>query len=45
MSTLTHRIENHFWKRLGRAGFAFFLVKGLAWLLVSALLHLMGAAH
>lgn len=31
MNTATYSIEKRFWKRLGMAGFAFFLVKGLAW--------------
>jgi hypothetical protein len=45
MSTLTGNIENRLWKRLGLAGFAFFLVKGLAWLAVPAVMVLMGAAN
>ena len=44
MSTLTGNIENRFWKRLGMAGFAFFLVKGLIWLAVPVVMVLMGAA-
>lgn len=44
MSTLTGNIENSFWKRLGMAGFAFFLVKGLMWLVVPVVMYLMGAA-
>ena len=44
MSTLTGNIENRFWKRLGMAGFAFFLVKGLLWLAVPVVMVLMGAA-
>ncbi len=44
MSTLTDNIiENSFWKRLGMAGFAFFLAKGLAWLAVPLVMYLMGA--
>jgi hypothetical protein len=45
MSTLTGNIENSFWKRLGMAGFVFFLVKGLAWLAVPVVMYLMGAAN
>jgi hypothetical protein len=45
MSTLTGNIEKHFWKRLGMAGFAFFLVKGLLWLAVPVVMYLMGAAN
>ena len=44
MNTLTGNIEKHFWKRLGMAGFAFFLVKGLVWLAVPVVMVLMGAA-
>ena len=42
MSTLTGNIENRLWKRLGMAGFVFFLVKGLAWLVVPVVMYLMG---
>jgi hypothetical protein len=45
MSTLTDNIENSFWKRLGMAGFVFFLAKGLLWLAVPAVMYLMGAAN
>ena len=44
MNTLTGNIENRFWKRLGIAGFTFFLVKGLVWLAVPVVMYLMGAA-
>ena len=44
MRTLTGNIESRFWKLLGMAGFAFFLVKGLAWLAVPVVMYLMGAA-
>jgi hypothetical protein len=44
MNILTGNIENRFWKRLGIAGFAFFLVKGLAWLAVPVVMYLMGTA-
>ena len=44
MSTLTSNIENRFWKRLGMAGFTFFLVKGLIWLAVPVVMYLMGGA-
>ena len=43
MNTLTGNIENRFWKRLGIAGFTFFLVKGLVWLAVPVVMYLMGA--
>jgi hypothetical protein len=43
MSMLTGNIEKHFWKRLGMAGFAFFLAKGLLWLAVPVVMYLMGA--
>ena len=33
-----------FWKRLGLAGFTFFLMKGLVWLAVPVVMYLMGAA-
>ena len=33
-----------FWKRLGLAGFTFFLLKGLAWLAVPVLMYLTGTA-
>ena len=44
MNTLTGNIENSFWKRLGLAGFVFFLAKGLVWLAVPLVMVLMGAA-
>jgi hypothetical protein len=44
MNTATYSIEKHFWKRLGMAGFAFFLVKGLMWLAVPVVMYLMGTA-
>jgi hypothetical protein len=44
MSMLTGNIEKHIWKRLGMAGFMFFLVKGLLWLAVPVVMVLMGAA-
>ena len=33
-----------FWKRLGLVGFTFFLLKGLAWLVVPVVMYLMGTA-
>lgn len=45
MSTLTGNIKNRFWKRLGMAGFAFFLVKGLVWLVVPVVMVLLGATN
>jgi hypothetical protein len=44
MSTATYYIGKRFWKRLGMAGFSFFLVKGLVWLAVPVVMYLMGAA-
>jgi hypothetical protein len=37
--------DSHFWKRLGVAGFAFFLLKGLAWLIVPVVAYLFGAPY
>ena len=45
MSTMTRNIANRFWRRMGMAGFAFFLVKGLAWLAVPVVMYLMDAAR
>ena len=36
--------EKRIWKRLGMAGFAFFLVKGLVWLAIPVIMYLMGIA-
>lgn len=44
MNTVTGIAQGSFWKRLGLAGFTFFLVKGLLWLVVPAVMYLMGAA-
>jgi hypothetical protein len=44
MLTATCNTQRIFWKRLGLAGFAFFLVKGLAWLFVPVLLYVLGIA-
>lgn len=44
MNTATENNQGHFWRRLGMAGFAFFLLKGLVWLAVPVLMYLMGAA-
>ena len=44
MNTASYSNEKHFWKRLGMAGFAFFLVKGLMWLAVPVVMYLMGTA-
>jgi len=38
MSAARHITQSHFWKRLGIAAFAFFLVKGLVWLAMAMLL-------
>lgn len=45
MNMLTLSIEKRLWKRLGLAGFAFFLVKGLVWLAVPIVLYWMGYAN
>ena len=44
MSTLAGNIDKRIWKRLGMAGFAFFLAKGLLWLVVPVVMVLMGIA-
>lgn len=44
MSTVTYNTGNRFWKRLGMAGFIFFLAKGLVWLAVPVVMYLMRAA-
>jgi len=44
MNMVTCNTQRIFWKRLGMAGFAFFLVKGLAWLAVSIVLYVLGIA-
>ena len=44
MNMTTHNSEKHIWKRLGIAGFVFFLVKGLVWLAVPIVMYLMGSA-
>jgi len=44
MSSMTDDIPRRFWKRLGMAGFMFFLAKGLMWLAVPAVMYLMRAA-
>jgi hypothetical protein len=42
MNAATYGIEKRFWKRLSMAGFAFFLVKGLVWVVVSVVMYLIG---
>ena len=44
MNTVIAIARQSFWKRLGFAGFTFFLVKGLAWLSVPLVMYLTGAA-
>jgi len=44
MNTATENTERHFWKRLGMAGLAFFLLKGLVWLAVPIVMYLMRTA-
>ncbi len=44
MISMTDNIQRRFWKRLGLAGFTFFLVKGLIWLVVPVVIVLMGTA-
>jgi hypothetical protein len=34
--------RTRWWKRLGLAGFGFFLIKGLLWLIALAVLYLLG---
>jgi hypothetical protein len=45
MNTPAYSIDKRFWKRLGMAGFAFFLVKGLVWLAVPVVMVLLGGAN
>ena len=44
MISMTGNIQRRFWKRLGLAGFTFFLVKGLIWLVRAGRDVLMGTA-
>ena len=44
MNTVIGIVHGSFWKRLGMAGFTFFLVKGLVWLAVPVVMYLMGTA-
>jgi hypothetical protein len=44
MITVVDIAQRSFWKRLGLAGFTFFLVKGLVWLVVPVVMYLMGTA-
>ena len=44
MNAVIDTAQRSFWKRLGLAGFTFFLVKGLVWLAVPGVMYLMGAA-
>lgn len=44
MNTATFNNNKRFWKRLGMAGFAFFLVKGLVWLTIPIVMYLMGSS-
>jgi hypothetical protein len=44
MNTVIGIVQRTFWKRLGLAGFAFFLAKGLVWLVLPVVMYLMGAA-
>jgi hypothetical protein len=44
MNSATGITQRSFWKRLGLAGFTFFLVKGLVWLAVPVVMYLTGAA-
>lgn len=44
MNSVIDIVQRSFWKRVGIAGFAFFLAKGLAWLVVPAVMYLLGAA-
>jgi len=42
MNMTTYTFEKRIWKRLGMAGFAFFLLKGLLWLLIPLLIYVFG---
>lgn len=44
MNTANYRVDKHFWKTMGRAGFAFFMVKGMVWLVVPIVMYLIGFA-
>jgi len=44
MNTVAYNNGKRFWKRLGMAGFAFFLVKGLVWLAIPVVMYLLGSA-
>jgi len=44
MNSAISTVQRPFWKRLGLAGFTFFLVKGLVWLAVPIVMYLTGAA-
>jgi hypothetical protein len=44
MNAVIYISQRSFWKRLGLAGFTFFLLKGLVWLSVPVVMYLMCAA-
>jgi hypothetical protein len=44
MNSVIDSAQRSFWKRLGLAGFTFFLVKGLMWLVLPVVMYLMGTA-
>jgi hypothetical protein len=44
MNTVIGIVHRSFWKRLGMAGFTFFLAKGLVWLILPVVMYLMGTA-
>ena len=44
MNSVIDISQRLFWKRLGLAGFTFFLLKGLLWLSVPVVMYLMGTA-
>jgi len=44
MISITYSLEKASWKRLGIIGFAFFLLKGLAWLTLPAVIYLIDIA-
>ena len=44
MNAVIDIVQRSFWKRLGLAGFTFFLVKGLVWLSLPVVMFLMGVA-
>jgi hypothetical protein len=44
MNSVIDIARRSFWRRLGLAGFTFFLLKGLVWLALPVVMYLTGAA-